>query len=359
MPEIPEIGEGGSAWKPVGETGTLYARTTSMTAGIPAIITNTSSTYALTGGSSVSGSAVTVSASGSQYSITGVTEANTWYRDAAGHIYCTVDGTNCYLAYTTSGGSWNPSYTIGITTDSSTAPIWTVAASGTYARISTTAAGQGGPGGPGGPGGQGRTLYLYSNGSGFSLSTGTSNVYIYSPDTAMAALSGKTTHIVNIDNGESITEAEVLAQAEVRYKSGINAAEQNLAWTDSHISLVWNMPLAMEQGNYVLTVSVDGTVLGTISVMVLSPFSGGTAPIPAQPEEPDPTPDPTPTPEILIGDVNGDGMVNAADAVLIMRHALSLELLEGDALIAADYNGDGSITTVDALTVLRASLGLN
>ena len=93
--------------------------------------------------------------------------------------------------------------------------------------------------------------------------------------------------------------------------------------------------------------------------MVLSPFSGGTAPIPAQPEEPDPTPDPTPTPEILIGDVNGDGMVNAADAVLIMRHALSLELLEGDALIAADYNGDGSITTVDALTVLRASLGLN
>ena len=320
-----------------------------MTAGIPAIITNTSSTYALTGGSSVSGSAVTVSASGSQYSITGVTEANTWYRDAAGHIYCTIDGTNCYLAYTTSGGSWNPSYTIGITTDSSTAPIWTVAASGTYARISTTAAGQGGPGG------QGRTLYLYSNGSGFSLSTGTSNVYIYSPDTAMAALSGKTTHIVNIDNGESITAAEVLAQAEVRYKSGINAAEQNLAWTDAHISLVWNMPLAMEQGNYVLTVSVDGTVLGTLSVMVLSPSSGGTAPIPAQPEEPDPTP----TPEILIGDVNGDGTVNAADAVLIMRHALSLELLEGDALIAADYNGDGSITTVDALTVLRASLGLN
>lgn len=52
-------------------------------------------------------------------------------------------------------------------------------------------------------------------------------------------------------------------------------------------------------------------------------------------------------------------MVNAADAVLIMRHALSLELLEGDALIAADYNGDGSITTVDALTVLRASLDLN
>ena len=61
----------------------------------------------------------------------------------------------------------------------------------------------------------------------------------------------------------------------------------------------------------------------------------------------------------MLGDVNGDGMVNAADAVLIMRHALSLELLEGDALIAADYNGDGSITTVDALTVLRASLGLN
>ena len=353
VPEIPEIGEGSSVWKPVGETSTLYARTTSMTAGIPAIITNTSSTYALTGGSSVSGSAVTVSASGSQYSITGVTAANTWYRDAAGHIYCTIDGTNCYLAYTTSGGSWNPSYTIRITTDYSTAPIWTVAASGTYARISTTAAGQGGPGG------QGRTLYLYSNGSGFSLSTGTSNVYIYSPDTAMAALSGKTAHIVNIDNGESITEAEVLAQAEVRYKSGINAEEQTLAWTDSHISLEWNMPLAMEQGNYVLTISVDGTVIGTISVMVLSPFSGGTAPIPAQPEEPDPTPDPTPTPEILIGDVNGDGMVNAADAVLIMRHALSLELLEGDALIAADYNGDGSITTVDALTVLRASLGLN
>ena len=40
VPEIPEIGEGSSVWKPVGETSTLYARTTSMTAGIPVSYTH-------------------------------------------------------------------------------------------------------------------------------------------------------------------------------------------------------------------------------------------------------------------------------------------------------------------------------
>lgn len=63
-------------------------------------------------------------------------------------------------------------------------------------------------------------------------------------------------------------------------------------------------------------------------------------------------------PITLPGDVNGNGKVEIADAVLIARHALELELLDGDALSAADVNGDGNIRIDDAVLVCRIALGL-
>ena len=67
----------------------------------------------------------------------------------------------------------------------------------------------------------------------------------------------------------------------------------------------------------------------------------------------DPTPDPTPTPGVP-GDVNGDGVVTAADANLAMRMALSL--IEPNA--AADANGDGTISIADANIIMRWALNL-
>lgn len=62
---------------------------------------------------------------------------------------------------------------------------------------------------------------------------------------------------------------------------------------------------------------------------------------------------------IMLGDVDGDGKVTAADARLVLRAAVGLEILTGDALKAADINKDGKITAADARLVLRKAVGLD
>jgi N-acetyl-anhydromuramyl-L-alanine amidase AmpD len=61
---------------------------------------------------------------------------------------------------------------------------------------------------------------------------------------------------------------------------------------------------------------------------------------------------------IMLGDVDGDGKVTAADARLVLRAAVGLEILTGDALKAADLNKDGKITAADARLILRKAVGL-
>ncbi|MCL2512335.1 MAG: dockerin type I repeat-containing protein, partial [Oscillospiraceae bacterium] len=63
---------------------------------------------------------------------------------------------------------------------------------------------------------------------------------------------------------------------------------------------------------------------------------------------------------VVLGDVNGDGFVNASDARLILRHIASLDPLDGDnaAMGAADADRDGIITAADARLALRAAAGI-
>lgn len=51
---------------------------------------------------------------------------------------------------------------------------------------------------------------------------------------------------------------------------------------------------------------------------------------------------------IVVGDVNGNGVIDAADAALIARFATGAGTLEGDALLAADANMDGLVNAKDA-----------
>lgn len=340
-----------AAWKAVGEQSSAYARVTSMTPGIGAVITNTSNTYALTGGSSVSGTSVSVSSVTGGYSITNVTEANTWYRNSTGKLYCTVGGVNYYLAYTQSGSGWNPSYSIAITTTETSAPAWTVSASGSYARISTTAGSSGG-GQPGQPGGQQRTLYLTASGSSFTLSTSAGNVYVYAPDSAMASLQGTLDYVVNSDNGESVPESTILANATIKFKTGMNASEQTLAWTDSRVNYSWNPEYSTtEPGVYEMTVTVLGTELGVIRVIATSDNLGSTAPEPPELEIPDP-----PQPGLL-GDINGNGSVDVTDALLALRAAMGVITLTDEQIARGDINGDGVIDSTDAILILRTAMG--
>ena len=60
----------------------------------------------------------------------------------------------------------------------------------------------------------------------------------------------------------------------------------------------------------------------------------------------------------LLGDVNGDGHINASDAILIMRHVLGVITLTDEQMIRADYNQDGQINASDALGIMRYSLNV-
>ncbi len=59
------------------------------------------------------------------------------------------------------------------------------------------------------------------------------------------------------------------------------------------------------------------------------------------------------------GDVNCDGAVNSADALLALRISLGLEQPTSANITHGDINGSGSIDSADALSILRTSLGLS
>lgn len=58
------------------------------------------------------------------------------------------------------------------------------------------------------------------------------------------------------------------------------------------------------------------------------------------------------------GDVNGDGKVDSADAMLVMKHDAGLLSLSKDEIKRADLNGDGKIDSCDAVYILRIAAGL-
>ncbi len=64
------------------------------------------------------------------------------------------------------------------------------------------------------------------------------------------------------------------------------------------------------------------------------------------------------TAEGLRGDINGDGYVDAADAMLCLKHAVGLVTLDEAQQKVADVNGDGFIDAGDAIKILRYDAGL-
>jgi hypothetical protein len=64
-----------------------------------------------------------------------------------------------------------------------------------------------------------------------------------------------------------------------------------------------------------------------------------------------------PTPKL--GDINGNGKVEVADVVQILRATLGLQTLTSDQMIRADCNGDGRVNVGDAVAALRIAVGLD
>ena len=59
-----------------------------------------------------------------------------------------------------------------------------------------------------------------------------------------------------------------------------------------------------------------------------------------------------------LGDVNGDGKVNARDARTILRYIAGLVGTDEFELSVADFNGDGKVNARDARGILRFIAGL-
>ncbi len=65
------------------------------------------------------------------------------------------------------------------------------------------------------------------------------------------------------------------------------------------------------------------------------------------------------TPAGLIGDCDLNGVVNATDALLALRHSMSIEQLTGQGLLNGDVNGDGSVNATDAVLIMRIALSIS
>ena len=78
---------------------------------------------------------------------------------------------------------------------------------------------------------------------------------------------------------------------------------------------------------------------------------------PTTPTEPE-TPTVPAVPQYKKGDVNGDGIVSAKDATLILKHSVGLITLDTEQLDRADVNGDGRVNAADATLILKMAVGL-
>ena len=61
---------------------------------------------------------------------------------------------------------------------------------------------------------------------------------------------------------------------------------------------------------------------------------------------------------VLLGDLNADGAISAADARLALRLAVGAEPMTRGMLTVGDVNGSGTVTAADARLILRCAVGL-
>lgn len=72
--------------------------------------------------------------------------------------------------------------------------------------------------------------------------------------------------------------------------------------------------------------------------------------------EPKPMPEPAPDP-VKLGDINGDGVINQYDYILVKRHYFGTRILTDSELLCADVNGDAKVDQFDYILICRHYFG--
>ncbi|MBR6407294.1 MAG: dockerin type I repeat-containing protein [Clostridia bacterium] len=62
--------------------------------------------------------------------------------------------------------------------------------------------------------------------------------------------------------------------------------------------------------------------------------------------------------DVLIGDLDGNGIVNTNDALMALRAAVGITKLDANQILAGDVTGDRKVTTEDALLILKHAVGI-
>jgi len=62
--------------------------------------------------------------------------------------------------------------------------------------------------------------------------------------------------------------------------------------------------------------------------------------------------------DTIVGDVNGDGEVTAADASLVLKHIVGTRTLSPAEQDVADVTNNGTISALDAAWILQCSVGI-
>ena len=99
---------------------------------------------------------------------------------------------------------------------------------------------------------------------------------------------------------------------------------------------------------YKYTATTEDITEPTTDIPVTDPNPTDPAPTDPAPTDPDPT-----NPYVILGDVDGDGIVSVKDATFIQKHVVDYEGYETVELAVGDVDGDGRISVKDATQIQK------
>jgi len=146
-----------------------------------------------------------------------------------------------------------------------------------------------------------------------------------------------------------ITAYGVINAVDVNFRTGPSTSYASMAKLAKGTELGIYEAQKIGSWNYVMLLSTGQ--VGYVSDPYVTRTADAT-PTPSPTPRPPATPNPNIVPK-MVGDVDGNGAVAAADASLILRYLVRLEAFNEAQLLAADADGDGLVTAADASKILR------